>query len=677
LTLIRINKIGWILLALVIAIYPNVAFSGEIGVVYVDIGATGHDQEERDKIKLACDLLGIHFRPLALNIETNAAILASMREIKQGDALIISGRTIQYVRGKYPESLDQLLQKRKILITVDSETDKNALNLLLGTEIRGISQHVLSRFTEVSVFDNKQVARELGGLKLNLNNLLSVRIDGFEVEESERYTRLIEVTDRNEKWKKPVFVKLTSPQRDVFFLASWTKLMSKETDELVSLIPYLMFIKYAFGNQCWHGENDYANLTIDDPWLREPYGYIHYEELGKEAQKMPFHVTIAFIPYNYNKSQAKGIEIFRYYSDQLSLSIHGNNHNFSEFRKDPDRYAQQTKEIHPDEKNILQALSRMERMHSLTGLPYDRVMIFPRGAYTRENLRQLKKNNFLMTINSMRPHHAGDWQDSVERLRGITLQYESFPMVLRYGIPEEDSGNSEESRNAWIQLRLFLDLPVVLYTHLEFFKDGSRAFNPIAQKINKIQPTILWAGLGEIAKHLYLQKKINETEIEVLAYTSELEIKNTYPVSMKYIIKKVDDFSVPLQSVKINGESCLYSRTENNIKIETWIKPGYKKNIQVLYRSDYQFNLFPYSDSDPETNFIRGLSDFRDNYLYRLPWGNKIVKSFYGKKGIKIIPLLILGIAAILLILFIWHLKIKKRQKIRTKDQKKQFKRAA
>jgi hypothetical protein len=65
-------------------------------------------------------------------------------------------------------------------------------------------------------------------------------------------------------------------------------------------MPILMFLRYAGGPCCWHQDSDYANLTIDDPWLTKRYGHLSYEGLLAEMKEVRFHTTIAFIPWNYD-----------------------------------------------------------------------------------------------------------------------------------------------------------------------------------------------------------------------------------------------------------------------------------------------------------------------------------------------------------------------------------------
>jgi len=206
-------------------------------------------------------------------------------------------------------------------------------------------------------------------------------------------------------------------------------------------------------------------------------------------------------------------------------------------------------------------------------------------------------------------------------------------------------------------MRLFLDLPVFLYTHSSFLKNGSKVFNPIAQIINKSQPEVKWSNLGTIAERLYLQKRTGEREMEVLAYTSDIVIKNNYSAAMKFVVKKEEDFLIPIQSVQVNGTEHKYSQDGNYIKVEFTMEPGSEKNIRILYQSAYQIGSFAFSDSGLKAYLIRTLSDVRDIYLSRLPCGDKVVMLFYGLGGVKYALLSIFGLMGIIIVLFALFIK--------------------
>lgn len=655
------NKIIIILLILFTQVlFVGRALSKEAEVIFVDIeSASPSDPEE---IKLACDLLGVKLRTHFVRTINDAEIQRASKELYDKEVLILTARVLKYFNEDIISLFGQSDMKTKILILdINSDTDIEGLKIWSENQIKNFKQFVLPNLpSSIRVVKNDQISKELGELEYPLINEGARKINGFELEDSAGAMSLVEVVDESGKPVCPVFLKTDSMKRSVFFLSSWEKVFRAETSTFLRILPILMFLKYSFGDRCWHGSNDYANLTIDDPWLREPYGYLSFADLCREAKKNSFHVTIGFIPYNYQKSHNDAIEIFQQCQQNLSMALHGNNHDLSEFRFSGNERVTDRKasDVQPDEKSILQALYRMDAFKQKTGLSYDRVMIFPRGAFNKESLGLLKKHNFLMTVNSTRPTNAADVKNDVDRLRGITLEYGNFAMVRRHGIPDwkNDKPAMAETKR-WIKMRLFLDLPVLLYTHHDFFKDGADSFNSIAGTINTIQPDVVWTSLGNIAKSMYLQKRVDNRKVEILAYTSDLVIRNKYPVTMKYVVKKQEDFVIPIQSVEVDGVNYEYFQDGNHISIEVEVEPGCEKGIRILYYPDYQVGSFTYSDRDLQVTLIRTLSDFRDLYLSKLPFGDEIVKVFYSVGGVKNTKIYLLGLAGLIFILLIWYVK--------------------
>ena len=70
---------------------------------------------------------------------------------------------------------------------------------------------------------------------------------------------------------------------------------------------------------------------MDDPYLKRRYGFVHFETLAQQLEKMRCALTIAFIPYNYSRSDHLTVELLRRCSDRFSISVHGCDHTGSEF----------------------------------------------------------------------------------------------------------------------------------------------------------------------------------------------------------------------------------------------------------------------------------------------------------------------------------------------------------
>lgn len=640
-----------VFLILVIEIvFVNTVLSKEPEVMFLDIQCA--TLEYAKEVELASDLLGVKVKTHLIEPK----IGNSKIELDDAEAVILTERVLKYISTDMISKRWSQDKKLNVLVLgINSDTDIQKLSMWSDGIIRKVRRvYSPSGFTWVKVIKNSKISLELGGLEYPLIKFSSKMIDGFEFDHSSGSERLIEVVDEGTNIGYPVFVKTESAGRNVFLLSSWKELFGKKGGPL-EIMPILMFIKASLGDRCWHSIRDYANLTIDDPWLREPYGYIRFGDLCREAEKVGFHVTIGFIPFNHRKSQRDATQVFLKCSGRLSISVHGNNHDFSEFRsKESNRViAERGGEMVPGEKSILQAVHRMEEFGRATKLSWDRVMIFPRGVFTKENLGLLKKHNFLMTVNSTGPSNAGGISDHVDRIRGITFEFGNFPMLIRDGI----SGFRGDKRavaiaEASMRMRLFLDLPVLLYTHHTYFKDGMDKLNLVAGTVNRIQPDVVWAGLGDVANHLYLQKKINEREVEILAFSSELVVENRYDVPIRFVIRKQEDFVVPIQAVAVDGIEHEYGSDDNHIRIAVTIEPGGRKTVSITYDSGRGNGISFHSDRSVHAFFVRILSDFRDIYLSKLPFGDRIVDGFYWVGGIRNSVIGLVGLAAVLLIVF-------------------------
>lgn len=658
----KLNKITKIVFLFLIQIlFVNIASSKQAEVIFVEF--EGHNFKNEEEIQLACDLLGIKLETHFIKTTDDPGKLkSSLKTLYDRDILILSEGVLKYFSEDIVSNFRKSNKNSKILILgINSETDIAGLNMWSKNGTKGFKQFDLESLNaSIRVVNNDQISKELGGLEYPLVNLEKGPIISFEFETSHGGETLIEVIDELGKPVCPVFIKTDSATSTVFFLSSWEKIFPDEENSLLKIMPILMFLKYSFGDQCWHGINDYANLTIDDPWLREPYGYINFADLSREATNSHFHVTIAFIPYNYKKNQSEAIEVFKKNKKNLSIAIHGNNHDLSEFRSGGNKKinTEDVNSITFDERDILQALYRMDNFSQHTGLSYDRVMIFPRGIFTKASLNPLKKHNFLMTVNSSDPSDGGHSENQLDRMRDITLEFENFPALKRYSVPEwKNDKNAVTITKSRIQMKLFLDLPVLLYTHHDFFKNGADVFNPIAATINKLKPEVIWSNLGNIAKNLYLQKRISNSEIEILSFTNDIDVKNRYQVPMKFIFRKQEDFLTPIQSVEVDGIKHEYSRDGNNIKVEVTIEPGCEENVRVIYNYDYQVENLDLSDSDLQTALIRSLSGFRDNYLSQVPFGDKVIRLVYKIDLRNIISFGLFGAAIIILIILILNIK--------------------
>ena len=369
---------------------------------------------------------------------------------------------------------------------------------------------------------------------------------------------------------------------------------------LISVIPLLTFLRFAGGPYCWHRGSDCANLTIDDPWLTEPYGFLNYQGLLAQMQKARFHTTIAFIPWNYDRSSDKVVAIFREHPEHYSICIHGNNHDRWEFYKyhtipaDP----LPAKPLPVQEANIRQGLTRMEQFRQLTGLDFDPVMVFPQYIAPLETFGLLKKYNFLITSNATNiPLNLDPPPDPVFHLRSVTDYYEDFASVIRY--PPAD-----RSRAA-IALDLFLDNPVLFFEHHTLFRRGIDAFNKTAEMVNALQPDTKWTSLGDTARHSHLQRSRPDGNLDIRAFCRSIDLENDQQRELTCFVEKAETLDVPIRHVLVDGAPHTYTVSDGRLRLTVEVASHQSRRIDIEYEDNFQVAQVDIAKNDPRVNRIR------------------------------------------------------------------------
>lgn len=162
-------------------------------------------------------------------------------------------------------------------------------------------------------------------------------------------------------------------------------------NHFLSAVPAVAYLKWAFPATCWSTPEINACLVIDDPVLKPDYGLLNFEQLLAAMRSHNFSTSIAFIPWNWRRSVAKVVRLFKDNPSRYSLSIHGCDHTGSEFG------IQRTDSLTWKAK---QALQRMGRLESLAGIPFDRVMVFPQGKFSDAAMGVLKRVNYTAAVNT-------------------------------------------------------------------------------------------------------------------------------------------------------------------------------------------------------------------------------------------------------------------------------------
>lgn len=381
--------------------------------------------------------------------------------------------------------------------------------------------------------------------------------------------------------------------------------------------PLLLFMSFVSGNQKWHLDGSYGNFTIDDPWLVQPYGRLDYAGLLQQMEKHNFHTTIGFIPWNFDRSRSDTIKLIRSNPTRFSISIHGNNHAHREFGD----YAENP--LQDQIANIKQAVARMERFRSNTGITYDRFMIFPHGVAPAATFAALKKYEFLGTANSLNvPLGTAFPTDPFFLFRPYTCDYGNLLSLFRY---------SAETPIVPVQIAIhaFLGNPLLFYGHEAMFEQGTGAFDKTADLVNDIAPRTKWTSLGEIARHLYLIRSREDGSSDVTMFANEVDLTNTTNENLLFHVRSVRGAFDDMQSVAADGLPLLSSQCVGSLAFDLVVSAHSMKRVKIAQKNDLDVSREDVRTTGLRVFTLRMASDFRDLYLSRSRLGNAMAHTYY------------------------------------------------
>ena len=544
------------------------------------------------------------------------------------------------------------LHQPLLIAGIDDHTDPAALKAWSAEAITGCRRSTTAQTGWYQVGNASDITRQLSNSRLPLNGTQTLSLA---LASAPGIQRLIDVHSGDAAL--PIFVRATvanqGQAQSVFFATAQppaTVPLSadpyRQQHIFSAMAAPMIFLRYAGGDRVWHSPGHYANLTIDDLWLHEPYGHVNFEQLLEQAQQHNFHATVAFIPWNFDRSQPAVVSLFRTHPDRLSITIHGDNHIHQEFGP----FAEHPLSLQI--KDMDQGLARMARFHQLTGLSYDAVMVFPHSISPEATFAALKHANYLATANSLNvPTDAAAPPDADFALRTATLDFATFPSLRRYSA-ETDIPRPQLAIDA------FLGNPMLFYAHESFFAPGIDAFNPTADFVNSVQPDTKWSSLGQIVHHLYLERLRDDGNLDVRAYSASIQIKNDLPHDAIVSVEKAEDFSSPL-TVLVDGQPYSFQKDRARLLLQLPIAAGRSRSVEVRYEPVVDLASIDISKHSMKITAIRMLSDFRDNVVSDTPAGRWFIRSYvdYRSDWNRTVAIMILFIA---LFFTAWYMHHKK-----------------
>jgi hypothetical protein len=370
-------------------------------------------------------------------------------------------------------------------------------------------------------------------------------------------------------------------------------------DHFLSAVPLVLYIKWAFADSCWNAPETSACLVIDDPVLKSTHGFVDFHELVSLMKQHKFSTNIAFIPWNWRRSAAEVVRLFRENPENCSISVHGCDHTRAEFgSSDQQRLYLKAQE----------ALKRMNRHESITGICYDRVMVFPQGIFSEAAMSALKHTDLIAAVNNdiisadLRPRAI-----TISELWDIAVVGYAFPLFTR--------------RYPWEGIENFafdalLGKPAIIIIHHDYCSDHCRRLVDFIDQLNALKCRLAWRSLGEVVRRSWRQRELSPDAVEVEMYGSELRVENYSGQAKRFLIRRRECEPTAIREICDGSGPLAWSSVDGHINFEIELGSGESETVGIRFHklagNGVNGDNLPYRF---KAMLRRYLCEARDNYI--------------------------------------------------------------
>lgn len=369
-----------------------------------------------------------------------------------------------------------------------------------------------------------------------------------------------------------------------------------------STLPIVSYIRWAFKGVGWRAAEASACVVIDDPLLKPRYGFVRFRKLLDAMKQHRFTTSIAFIPWNWRRSDRSTVKLFADNSDELSLCIHGCDHTAGEFGT-TDRAR-----LHA---LATRAMERMSEHELLTGLRHDRVMVFPQGVFSEESVAALKTAGFVGVVNT-EVHSKPAPQEKI-RIRDVwdvaIMSYDNFPVFTRR-YPAQGVEN--------FAFDVLLGKPCLIVIHHDYYSDGGIRLVQLIDKLNALSVPLVWRRLGDVVRQSHRQRDVSSTHVEAEMYGTELFLANLSSETKSYSIRRRENCPDRIATLQAGSHVLKWELADDGyVAFRVDLAPGETSLISLRYKDSEtparkQSLGLKYA---AKTMARRLLSEARDNYL--------------------------------------------------------------
>ena len=367
-------------------------------------------------------------------------------------------------------------------------------------------------------------------------------------------------------------------------------------------LPLVFFLRRALPDASFgHGETS-ACLIVDDPPLKRRYGFLDFREALDLMGRHNFTTTIAFIPWNWRRTDPRTLSLFQSHPERLSLVVHGCDHTSGEFAERSPGLL---------DRKIRTSGQRMEWFRRSASIEADQVMVFPQGKFSPETGRALKLNGFVAAVNTeVAPAEPAANETTIADLWNVAvMRYGSFPIFTRRYL---DDGIENFAFDA------LLGKPCLIAAHHDVFRDHARKLIDFVAQLNSLKWNLFWRPLGEAVRRSFTTRRLDDGTEVIRMFAGSLLAENRDTELGRMLLLKEEADPDCVQAVLVNQTPVEFSFESGRLRAWAVTPPRETAVVRIVYRNNSE--RIPDRDSAGAIIKIaakRFLSEFRDNCLSR------------------------------------------------------------
>ena len=317
-------------------------------------------------------------------------------------------------------------------------------------------------------------------------------------------------------------------------------------------------------------------------------------------KQLRFSTSIAFIPWNWRRSNPKVVQLFKDNPENYSLCIHGCDHTAGEFASsDPLRLRAVASE----------AVRRMSLHDERTNLVHDRVMVFPQGAFSEKAILELKRAGFDAAVNTeVHSHPSRERKLKISDVWDVAvMSYSDFPIYTRR-YPAQGIEN--------FAFDLLLGKPCLAVIHHDFCSNGYARLAGFIDQLNALKVPLAWRRLGDVVRRSYRQKEVSPDAMEIEMYGSELLIENPSDREKNYLVRRREHEPENIESLRTLSREVSWYSAGDYMEFKVGLSPGESTLVTLRFKGAEDLgNMSQTLAYCAKTMLRRYLSEARDNYL--------------------------------------------------------------